>query len=75
MRLGGDGPELPAMRRRSHRARPIPGSARLDHLAENLGALDVRLSRGDLAELERVAPPGAAVGARTSPTGMELTAP
>ncbi|WP_377157819.1 aldo/keto reductase [Roseateles sp. UC29_93] len=31
---------------------PIPGTRRLDHLDENLGALQVRLSPADLAELE-----------------------
>lgn len=54
---------------------PIPSSARLAHLTENLGALDVRLDEDDLIELDQVAPRGAAVGARKSPDGMELTAP
>lgn len=31
---------------------PIPGTRRLDHLDENLGALQVRLTPADLAELE-----------------------
>ena len=54
---------------------PIPSSARLAHLADNLGALGVQLSEGDLAELDQLAPQGVAVGTRKSPDGMELTAP
>lgn len=53
---------------------PIPGSARLAHLRENLGALDVRLAAEDVAELERAAPPGAAVGERKSASGLGLIA-
>jgi aryl-alcohol dehydrogenase-like predicted oxidoreductase len=59
----------------AHGVVPIPSSARRAHLFDNLGALDVRLSTDDLAELERVVPPGAAVGARKPPSGTELTAP
>ena len=33
---------------------PIPGTRRLERLDENLGAADVDLSAGDLAELDRV---------------------
>ena len=54
---------------------PIPSSARLAHLSENLGALTLELSADDLDELARIAPRGVAVGARKPPTGMELTAP
>ncbi len=54
---------------------PIPGSARLAHLSENLGALALDLTADDLAELAAIAPRGVAFGARKSPTGMELTAP
>lgn len=54
---------------------PIPGSSRLAHLSENLGALGLDLSTGDLDELARIAPAGVAVGARKAPSGMELTAP
>jgi hypothetical protein len=31
---------------------PIPGTTRLDHLDEDLGALDVELTADDLAEIE-----------------------
>lgn len=33
---------------------PIPGTSSLEHLEENLGAADVRLTEGELAELESV---------------------
>ncbi len=32
---------------------PIPGSRRLDHLEDNLGALDVGLTKGDLQEIDK----------------------
>jgi diketogulonate reductase-like aldo/keto reductase len=31
---------------------PIPGTRRQDHLVENLGALELELTAGDLQELE-----------------------
>ena len=43
---------------------PIPGTRRLDRLAENVGALDVRLTREDLAAIESAAPADAMVGDR-----------
>jgi len=43
---------------------PIPGTRRLDRLAENVAALDVLLSRDDLAAIERAAPIDAIVGDR-----------
>ena len=47
----------------------IPGSAQLEHLLENAGAREVRLSPQHLAALDRAAPVGVAVGARRPPTG------
>jgi aryl-alcohol dehydrogenase-like predicted oxidoreductase len=41
---------------------PIPGSRWPQHIDDNLGALDVTLTTDDLAELDRLAPPGLAVG-------------
>ena len=35
---------------------PIPGTRRLDHLDENLGAIDVQLTPADLREIERPSP-------------------
>jgi len=43
---------------------PIPGTTRVEHLEENVKALEVELSRDDLAELESVFPSGAAAGDR-----------
>ncbi|MFP5371144.1 MAG: aldo/keto reductase [Actinomycetes bacterium] len=43
---------------------PIPGTKRRTYLEENAGAVSVRLSTDDLARLEAIAPPGAAVGGR-----------
>jgi pyridoxine 4-dehydrogenase len=43
---------------------PLVGARRRDRLAEALGALDVKLSRDDLAALDRALPPGAAAGDR-----------
>lgn len=43
---------------------PIPGARRIDHLEDNLGAVDVSLTAEQLDALERVAPVGAAVGSR-----------
>ena len=42
----------------------IPGTKRRTYLDENLGALDVTLSAADLAEIDRIAPRGAAAGTR-----------
>jgi aryl-alcohol dehydrogenase-like predicted oxidoreductase len=43
---------------------PIIGARRRDRLAEALGALDVKLSADDLAELAKAVPPGVAAGER-----------
>ncbi|MDO3409759.1 aldo/keto reductase [Saccharibacillus sp. CPCC 101409] len=43
---------------------PIPGTKHLERVRENLGALEVRLSEEDLAEIERISPKGAAAGDR-----------
>jgi aryl-alcohol dehydrogenase-like predicted oxidoreductase len=43
---------------------PIPGTKRRTYLDQNLGALDVKLSAGDLKRIDELAPRGAAVGAR-----------
>jgi aryl-alcohol dehydrogenase-like predicted oxidoreductase len=49
---------------------PIPGTARRDHLEENVAALDIVLSRADLRRIDAVAPKGAAAGARYSEAAM-----
>jgi len=43
---------------------PIPGTKRRKYLDDNLGALEVSLSAGDLARLEKIIPKGAAAGPR-----------
>jgi aryl-alcohol dehydrogenase-like predicted oxidoreductase len=43
---------------------PLVGARRRNRLAEALGALDVKLSADDLAELAKAVPPGAAAGER-----------
>jgi aryl-alcohol dehydrogenase-like predicted oxidoreductase len=52
-----------------HDVLPIPGTKREDRLAENLGALAVRLSPADVARISAAVPPGAAAGTRY-PAGM-----
>jgi len=43
---------------------PIPGAKSRRHLEENIGAADIVLSADDLAEIDHLAPPGAASGTR-----------
>lgn len=43
---------------------PIPGTKRLERVQENLGALQVKLTADDLAEIERISPKGVAAGSR-----------
>jgi aryl-alcohol dehydrogenase-like predicted oxidoreductase len=43
---------------------PIPGAKSRKHLEENAGAADIVLSAEELAEIDSVAPPGAAAGTR-----------
>jgi aryl-alcohol dehydrogenase-like predicted oxidoreductase len=43
---------------------PLPGARRRDQLAESLGALEVTLSREDIAAIERAVPRDAAAGPR-----------
>ena len=43
---------------------PIPGTKRRAYLEENVGALDVRLTPEELAEIDTVLPPGAAALSR-----------
>jgi aryl-alcohol dehydrogenase-like predicted oxidoreductase len=43
---------------------PIPGAKSRRHLEENVGAAEIALTAEDLAEIDRIAPPGAAAGTR-----------
>jgi aryl-alcohol dehydrogenase-like predicted oxidoreductase len=43
---------------------PIPGAKSRRHLEENVGAAAIALTAEDLAEIDRIVPPGAAAGTR-----------
>jgi aryl-alcohol dehydrogenase-like predicted oxidoreductase len=43
---------------------PIPGAKSRKHLEENVDAADIVLTADDLAEIDRIVPPGAASGTR-----------
>ena len=43
---------------------PIPGAKSRRHLEENVGAADIVLTADELADIDRIAPPGAAAGTR-----------
>jgi aryl-alcohol dehydrogenase-like predicted oxidoreductase len=45
---------------------PIPGTKRVKHVEENIGAADIRLSQSEVDELESTFTPDAAAGARYS---------
>jgi aryl-alcohol dehydrogenase-like predicted oxidoreductase len=51
---------------------PIPGTKRRKYLQENVGALDVDLTRKDLARIDEVAPKGAFAGSRYPEAMMKL---
>ena len=47
-----------------------PGTKRRQYLEENVGALDIRLTADELAEIDSLLPRGAAAGSRYSEHGM-----
>ena len=49
---------------------PIPGTKRRKYLEENIGALDVNLTREDLEKIDEIAPKGAAAGTRYPEAAM-----
>ena len=51
---------------------PIPGTKRRKYLQENIGALDVDLTREDLARIDEVAPKDAFAGSRYPEAMMKL---
>ena len=51
---------------------PIPGTKRRTYLKENVGAVDVHLTREDIDRIDEVAPRGAAAGERYPDAGMAL---
>ncbi|HSI60104.1 MAG TPA: aldo/keto reductase [Ideonella sp.] len=50
---------------------PIPGTKRQTYLADNLGALQVALSAGELRQIDEAFPAGVAAGQRYSEEGMK----
>jgi aryl-alcohol dehydrogenase-like predicted oxidoreductase len=52
---------------------PIPGTKRRTYLEENLAALDIELTAGDLAELAAAAPVGSTAGARYPAASMSAS--
>jgi aryl-alcohol dehydrogenase-like predicted oxidoreductase len=50
---------------------PIPGTKSLARLEENLGAMDIVLTRAELDAIAEVIPPGAAAGTRYPEGGMK----
>jgi aryl-alcohol dehydrogenase-like predicted oxidoreductase len=51
---------------------PIPGTKRRRYLEENVGALDVTLTKEDLDRIDRIIPPGAAAGTRYPEPAMKM---
>jgi aryl-alcohol dehydrogenase-like predicted oxidoreductase len=51
---------------------PIPGCSRIQHLEENLGALDLSIPEQMMRALDAAFPPGVFVGTRKSAGGMRL---
>jgi aryl-alcohol dehydrogenase-like predicted oxidoreductase len=49
---------------------PIPGTKRRKYLEENAAAVELRLTPGDLARIDRAFPPDAAAGTRYAPQAM-----
>ena len=49
---------------------PIPGTKHIERLEENLGALDIRLTPGEIERISAVIPIGAAAGTRYPEGGM-----
>ncbi len=51
---------------------PIPGTKQRKYLEDNVGAVDVQLSKAELAELDAAFPAGAAAGERYVQAGMAM---
>lgn len=50
---------------------PIPGAKSRKHLEENVRAADIVLTTEDLAQIDRIVPPGAATGTRYAASQMQ----
>jgi aryl-alcohol dehydrogenase-like predicted oxidoreductase len=51
---------------------PIPGTSSVERLADNVGAIGVRLTRDELDEIDRRSPKGAVAGDRYNASGAAL---
>lgn len=51
---------------------PIPGTRHIERLDENIAAMEIELSPEEMAQLERISPPGAAAGSRYPDVGMRF---
>ncbi|HWB25950.1 MAG TPA: aldo/keto reductase [Chitinophagaceae bacterium] len=51
---------------------PIPGTKRIKYLEENVGALDVNLSAGEMTEIDEISPKGAVAGTRYAEAMMQF---
>ena len=51
---------------------PISGTTRRHYLEENVGAINVTLTRADLERIDEIAPKGAAAGDRYHADAMKL---
>lgn len=51
---------------------PIPGTKRVPYLEQNLGAFEIALEAGEIAEIDRVLPPAAAQGMRYPEATMRM---
>ncbi len=51
---------------------PIPGTKRMKYLEENADALNVKLTKEELTEINAIAPKGIAAGTRYSEAGMKI---
>ena len=51
---------------------PIPGTKRVKYLEENFGALEVKLTPDDMAQIQEILPKGAAAGERYNEQMMRL---
>jgi aryl-alcohol dehydrogenase-like predicted oxidoreductase len=51
---------------------PIPGTKRIKYLEENVGALNVNFTKEELAEIDTIAPKGAAAGTRYPEASMKV---
>ena len=51
---------------------PIPGTSNIGRLAENVGAVDVHLTREELDDIDQLSPKGAVAGERYHASGAAL---